>query len=254
MTAVLAIGFAPHAARAQAPLPSGFLCCNLRVDRDWISDINYRQDGSQVIRAGTPVRGTEWGRYSVGLQMGSRVVWLGNDYSRDLDDRQFSARYIVRTDPRTRIAAAGFFVQDAIRQSRVIPGMTEAETAIALGYPVARYTPSLTAPVWKYWIDRTGEFSVRFDASRRVAAVTGDARVLGVVLYSLPPATVRVAQQLLNDYGYPVGDPDGRLGPATRQGLTDFQRDNGLTPNGTFDVDTLRRLGVEQVIAGAKSP
>ncbi len=252
IVALVAAGLASVPVRAQAPLPSGYLCCNLRVDRDWISDINYRHEGTQVIRAGTPVRGVEWGRYSVGLQMGSRVVWLGNDYSRDLDDRRFTGRYIVRTDPRTRIAAAGFFVQDAIRQSRVIPGMTDAETAIALGYPVARYTPSLTAPEWKYWIDRSGEFTVRFDAARRVASVTGDARVLGQVVYSLTPATIRVAQQLLNDYGYPVGEPDGRHGPATRQGLMAFQRDNGLAPSGGFDVDTLRRLGLAQVVAGAK--
>lgn len=246
-------GLAAGAANAQTPLPSGFLCCNLRIDRDWISDINYRHEGTEVIRAGTPVRGVEWGRYSVGLRLGSRTVWLGNDYSRDLDDRQFAGRYIVRADPRVQITAADFFVQEAIRQSRVIPGMTDMETAIALGYPVARYTPSLTATTWKYWIDRSGEFTVRFNATRRVSSVSGETRVLGQVLYSLNPAMIRVAQQLLNDYGYSVGEPDGRTGPATRQALMTFQRDNGLAPSGGFDVDTLRRLGMAQAVANVKT-
>ena len=34
------VGFA-----AQAPLPWGYLCCNLRVVGNWISDINYRSGG-----------------------------------------------------------------------------------------------------------------------------------------------------------------------------------------------------------------
>lgn len=231
-------------ARAQTPLPSGFLCCNLRLDGDWISDINYRHDGTRVIPAGTPVRGAEWGRRSIGLRTGNKLVWLGNDYSRDLDEQQFVARYIVATDPRKQIAAASPFVQDAIRRSRVMPGMTESETAMALGYPVSSYTPQLTLPVWKYWIDRSGEFAVHFDAARRVAAVTGDSRVLAMVLYSPTPSVLREAQTILNDYGYPVGEPDGRFGPATRQGLQEFQRDNGLAVTGSFDADTLRRLGL----------
>ena len=231
-------------ARAEAPLPSGFLCCNLRLDGDWVSDINYRLEGARVIPAGTPVRGVEWGRRSIGLRYGSRTIWLGNDYSRDLDEQQFTARYIVAADPRKQIALASPFVQDAIRRSRVMPGMTESETAMALGFPVTSYTAQLTLPVWKYWIDRSGEFAVHFDAARRVAAVIGDSRVLAVVLYTPTPAVVREAQTLLNDYGYPVGDTDGRIGPATRQGLQEFQRDNGLTTTGSLDVDTLRRLGI----------
>ena len=229
-------------ALAQAPLPSGFLCCNLRAAGTWISDINYRHDGTRVIPAGTPVRGTEWGRYSVGLRIGGQVLWLGNDYSRTLDDRQFTARYIVATDPRPQIAAADPFVQEAIRQSRVIPGMTDTETALALGYPVANYTPRLAAAQWTYWIDRTGEFTVRFDKDRRVVSVSGDGRVLGRVLYGPSPAVVREAQARLNGYGFPVGEPDGRIGPATRQGLQGFQQANGLAPTGRFDIATLRWL------------
>ena len=240
-------------AAAQAPLPSGHLCCNLRVYNGWISDINYRHEGSTVIAAGTPVRGTAWGRYSIGLRVGGNEYWLGNDYSRGLDDRQFSRRYIVASDPRARIQAAHPFVRDAIRRSRVMAGMNEAEVAIALGFPVANYTPSLAASQWKYWIDRTGEFTVHFDAERRVRSVTGDGRVLARVLWAPGGDLVRRGQARLNDYGFEAGEPDGRNGPVTRRALREFQSLNGLpediinkvTHENAFDLATLKRLGIE---------
>ena len=243
ISALLAAGGLVASAQAETrPPPSGFLCCNLRVVSDWISDINYRPSGASVVPAGTPVRGTEWARYSIGLRSGSSTWWLGNDYSRDLDDRAFAARYIVREDPRQRIRQADPFAQDAIRRSRVLYGMHETEVAMALGYPVASYTPKLGLSTWKYWIDRTGEFSVRFDERRRVVGVSGDARVLAEVLYSPSAAVIRDAQEMLSDYGHPLGQPDGRMGPALRKALMTFQQDNSLPQTGRLDLATLRRL------------
>lgn len=239
----LAVAIGP--ALAQGPPPAGFLCCNLRVYNDWISDINYRHDGSQVLPAGTPVRGTAWGRYSLAVQVGQKQYWLGNDYSRGLDDRQFTRRYILAADPRPRIAAADPFVRDAIRRSRVMAGMRDDEVAMALGYPVANYTPALGVSQWKYWIDRTGEFAVNFDGERRVRSVSGDPRALGAVLYLPAAEVVRRAQVKLNDYGFEAGEPDGRSGPVTRKALREFQSLNNLRESGLFDVATLKRLGVE---------
>lgn len=227
-----------------APLPPGYLCCNLRVYRDWISDINYRFDGTRTIPAGTHVRATAWARYSVSLKVGAKVYWLGNDYSRDLNDRQFAARYILPADPRKQIEDADPFTRDAIARSMVMPGMTHTEVAMALGYPVANYTPRLAASVWKYWIDRTGEFTVRFDAGRRVASIGGDARALGLVLYRPQPEIVRRAQSQLNDYGFDAGEVDGLIGRSTRNALKEFQRLNGLRDSGQFDAQALRRLNV----------
>ena len=244
MVLLLALGLAGPA-RAQAPLPSGFLCCNLYVYNDWISDINYRHEGSRVLAAGTPVQATAWGRYSVGLSVDGHEYWLGNDYSRGLDDRQFTQRYIVGSNPRARIQAADPFVRDAIRRSRLIVGMNEAEVAIAVGFPVTNYTPRLSAAQWQYWIDRTGEFIVHFDADRRVRQVSGDARVLGVVLWTPTAGLVRRGQARLNEYGFTAGEPDGRVGPVTRSALRDFQSLNQLPESGRFDLDTLKRLGLE---------
>lgn len=230
--------------RAQAPPPSGFLCCNLRVYNDWVSDINYRHDGSRVLAAGTPVRGLSWGRYSLEMQVGQQKLWLGNDYSRSLADRPFSRRYIVADDPRRRLAAAEPFVRDAVRRSQVMDGMRDDEVAMALGYPVANYTPELGARQWKYWIDRTGEFAVNFDRDRRVVSVTGEPRALGVVVYVPGNDVVRRAQERLGAYGFDPGAADGRLGPTTRKALREFQSLNGLRESGRFDAATLGRLGV----------
>lgn len=45
--AAFAAGFA-----LGADTVSGYLCCNMRTDGDWISDINYQENGKTVIPAG----------------------------------------------------------------------------------------------------------------------------------------------------------------------------------------------------------
>ena len=234
-----------RAALAQAPPPSGFLCCNMRANGTWISDINYHRDDGRLIAAGTPVRGTSWGRYSIGIRIDGAEYWLGNDYSRSLDDQRFARRYILAQDPLARLTEVDPYVRDAITRARIMVGMTADEVAMALGYPVASYTPSLAASAWKYWIDRSGEFTVYFNGDRQVRSIGGEPRALAAVLYSPRPEAVRRLQVRLNEYGFEVGRPDGRVGPATRKALRDFQELNDLRPTGRFDLATLKRLGGE---------
>ncbi len=52
-------------------------------------------------------------------------------------------------------------------------------------------------------------------------------------------------QTQLKDLGYDPGEPDGRLGPATRGAVSLFQSDNGLIPDGHLDpvvVEKIRNL------------
>ena len=56
-TALLLAG----AAQAQATW-NGWLCCNMRTDGSWISDINYDESHKTIIPAGTPVEMTGYGR------------------------------------------------------------------------------------------------------------------------------------------------------------------------------------------------
>lgn len=55
--------------------------------------------------------------------------------------------------------------------------------------------------------------------------------------------SMRVQLELMRRsyYGGPI---DGKVGPATRKGLTDFQRDNRLSTSGAIDGPTLSALGL----------
>ncbi|ARU04461.1 hypothetical protein CCO03_07010 [Comamonas serinivorans] len=170
----------PGTARARAALPtfSGFLCCNMRTDGSWISDINYVAPDKRVIEAGTPVVVTGYGRQRVHTTVDGTPQDLGNDYSRDLDLEAFARRYVQPTDPRLALARAPAAVRQAVRSQRVTPGMTREQVAMSLGWPVASETPRLDGRVWRYWLSSFEEFHVRFDADGRVSAIDGEAEVL----------------------------------------------------------------------------
>jgi len=66
-------------------------------------------------------------------------------------------------------------------------------------------------------------------------------------------ATVRDAQQALNDRGYSVGAVDGVYGPNTEQAVRDFQRAQGLDQTGQLDARTLAALNVPNNASTASS-
>jgi len=90
-----------------APLKTGYLCCNMRTDGSWISDINYQEPGKRVIPVGTPVSLTGYGRYRAALEVEgeTKTQFLGNDYSRGLSNEAFADRYGVSADRLKEIAA-----------------------------------------------------------------------------------------------------------------------------------------------------
>jgi hypothetical protein len=49
-------------------------------------------------------------------------------------------------------------------------------------------------------------------------------------------------QQLLSQHGFDVGEPDGRMGPKTRDALRDFQIRIGRVPDGFASAGMLERL------------
>jgi len=49
-------------------------------------------------------------------------------------------------------------------------------------------------------------------------------------------------QERLNELGYKLGTVDGVAGPRTVEALKKFQSDNKLSPTGTIDADTIRKL------------
>jgi hypothetical protein len=55
-------------------------------------------------------------------------------------------------------------------------------------------------------------------------------------------ADVRKAQTALNQRGFNVGDPDGKLGPQTKKALIAFQKQHGFQTTGKVDGATLQAL------------
>ena len=51
-------------------------------------------------------------------------------------------------------------------------------------------------------------------------------------------------QGALQQMGYYKGEVDGLLGPLTRQAITDYQADQGLTATAVIDEPTLDSLGM----------
>ena len=152
---------------------NGWLCCNMRTDGGWISDINY-ESAQRVLPAGTPVEITGYGRYRVHTLMNGEKQDLGNDYSREVDMGTFAHRYVVPYNPQRRLRSAPPAVQQAVRASRVRLGMTREQVIMSQGYPIASETPSLDSRVWKYWRSRGEEFHVVFNRRGVVEAVRAD--------------------------------------------------------------------------------
>ena len=59
-----------------------------------------------------------------------------------------------------------------------------------------------------------------------------------------PDRVIADTQALLQQIGYYKGDVDGLLGPLTREALTAYQTDNGLTVTAAIDEPTLDSLGL----------
>jgi hypothetical protein len=61
-------------------------------------------------------------------------------------------------------------------------------------------------------------------------------------LPALSRSQLLALQTALNERGFPSGEPDGVMGPATRQGIRRYQRSLGLPADGYPSVDLLERL------------
>lgn len=58
----------------------------------------------------------------------------------------------------------------------------------------------------------------------------------------LSRSEVREMQTILKRLGYGIGTPDGLAGRQTSQAISRFQQDNGLSPTGELDTDTVSKL------------
>lgn len=159
----------------------GYLCCNMRSDGKWISDINYT-DGTSVIPVGTPLKATGFGRYRVHVEIYGMSQAIGNDYSRQVNMDAFARRYIVPEDPKLKLAAFTPKVREAITKSKLLPGMTREQVFMAVGYPVASENLLPTAKLLRYWVASDAEFQVAFDDNDLVKDINANPLVRSQVV------------------------------------------------------------------------
>jgi peptidoglycan hydrolase-like protein with peptidoglycan-binding domain len=103
------------------------------------------------------------------------------------------------------------------------------------------------------------------DRSRKIVAVmpVGSSARGGAQLdggqgaLSLSPDQIRQVQVVLIEKGFSIGEPDGVLGPRTKQALISFQRQQGFAATGQIDSRTVTALGLSNMTeqrGGAAQP
>ena len=172
---------APGSPASQLPR-QGFACCNLHYDGDWINDGNYAE--LPMVPAGTPIEVLSYGRHRAYVKVDGKPMRLGHDYGRDQETLEgWVAKIVLSEDPRPRIASYPAAVREAIQQGRLVVGMTREQAIVAIGYPLTSENSSLDAPVWRMWRSTRGEYELNFRADGRLASVTGDDSVTGLMVY-----------------------------------------------------------------------
>ena len=176
---------------------SGYTCCNLRYNKDWINDVNYGQ--LPMIPAGTPIKVTGYGRYRASVDIDGKPFRLGLDYGRTQETtEQWVAKQIVAEDPKIALASYPAAVRQAIQNGQVMVGMTKEQVIMSLGHPMTSENPRLDAPLWRYWWSSFGEYQVYWNGNR-VSKVTGHPETLALMLApgnaaATPPAPAPAAK------------------------------------------------------------
>jgi hypothetical protein len=174
---------APKDANGTPSYPrQGFACCDLHYNKDWINDYNYSE--LPMIPAGTPVEVVRYGRHMAEIKVDGKPMRLGQDYGREQETLdQYVKKFIVSEDPRPRIASYPQAVQEAIRQGKVMIGMTREQCIVAVGYPAVNENVTLDAPAWRVWRSSGGEYRLYFGPDGHLSSVSGDGDIESQVVY-----------------------------------------------------------------------
>jgi len=160
----------------------GFACCVLHYHHDWINDGNYAE--LPMIPAGTPIEVLNYGSNRAYVKVEGKPMRLGHDYGRDQESLEaWIGKIVVNDDPRPRIATYPPPVQAAIREGKVMVGMTREQAIASIGYPLTSENVSLDAPMWRIWRSSHGEYDLNFGADGRIKSITGDDSVTSLVIY-----------------------------------------------------------------------
>ena len=184
---------APGTAGPQTLPRQGYACCVLHYSRDWINDGNYAE--LPMIAAGTPIEVLSYGSNRAYVKVEGKPMRLGHDYGRNEESLEaWVGKIVVNDDPRPRIATYAPTVQAAIREGKVMVGMTREQAIASIGYPLTSENLSLNDAVWRIWRSSRGEYQLNFGPDGRIKSVTGDDSVTSQVILpagSLSAGSVR---------------------------------------------------------------
>jgi hypothetical protein len=172
----------PGASAPQSLPRQGYACCDLHYSRDWINDGNYAE--LPMISAGTPIEVLSFGSNRAYVKVEGKPFRLGHDYGRAQESLEaWVDKIVVNDNPRPRIATYAPTVQAAIREGKVMVGMTREQAITSVGYPLTSENSSLNDPVWRIWRSSRGEYQLNFGTDGRIKSITGDDGVTSLVIY-----------------------------------------------------------------------
>jgi hypothetical protein len=175
--------------------------------------------------------------------------------SAQVQQSQASGTVNLTTEQRTKI-------QQTVLASRDVPRVDHVTFSLAVGTAVPATIRVVEVPEtlieihpeWRgdmYFVVRDEIIIV--DHSRNIVAVLPVGSSSAAVGTRGPMASgsgtmsvdeIRQVQIMLNQKGFNVGEPDGVLGPRTREALIAFQRQQGFEASGQIDSRTMSALGV----------
>ncbi|MGZ5033510.1 MAG: hypothetical protein ACXWAC_09970 [Usitatibacter sp.] len=168
--ALLTAGLA-FAASAQE-LFEGYTCCNLHYEKDWISDANWGTFA--MIPAGAKIKVVSYGFNRAAVEIDGKPMRIGHDYGRNEESlEKYIGKIVVKTNPKAKLDRYPDKMRAAIREGKVLPGMTREQVIMSVGYPPTHRTPSLESSVWNLWASRAGRYEVHWNSKGTVDKVVG---------------------------------------------------------------------------------
>lgn len=167
--------------KADTYIRSGYACCNLHYDGDWISDSNLAQ--LPFIAAGTPIKVTKIDGYRAYVEVDGKPMRLGLDYGRAVETtEQWVNKLVVLDDPKLKIAKFPVTTRKAIEAGRLLRGMSKEQVIMAVGYPQTNENPDFNASYWRYWWSSFGPYYVHW-AKGAVSKIDGHSETVGHMTY-----------------------------------------------------------------------
>src|SRR6516225_2332110 len=161
-------------------------------------------------------------------------------------------------------------IQQTVLAGRNVPRVNNVNFALSVGTAVPSSVrivdvPSALIEINPQWrghqyfvvrdeiiiVDRSRKIVATVPVGSGGAALHSRGGAASVAEVNLTEEQIRRTQIVLNEKGFSIGRPDGRLGPRTIRALTAFQRRQGLEVSGRLDSQTVAALGVSNV-SGAR--